>query len=269
MVRGEHIEFTVPERFNLGAYYLDVNLDAGRGNKTAIYHKDTTYSFLDLWRLTNRAGNVLKALGVEPENRVLLILEDCPEWAATWLAVMKIGAVGTHAYTYLHPHDYEYLLDLVRPKVVVVDEVTLERVRQAAAGGKHPRTLLVAGDVRDLRAGEFGFRRLLETADDRLEPEPTHPDDTAFWNFSSGTTGKPKGVPHRHHDGAAAFESFNYVLGYDTAISSSGCRNCSSTTPATSVFFPRGAAAPPSFCSRRRPRRLWSSSSSRNIAPPY
>ncbi|MDZ4345110.1 MAG: AMP-binding protein, partial [Candidatus Binatia bacterium] len=104
MIKGEQFEFSVPEQLNLGSYYLDVNLEAGRGDKTAIYYKDRTYSFLDLWRLTNRVGNVFKGLGVEPENRVLLILEDSPEWVAAWLAAMKIGAVGTHAYTYLMPH---------------------------------------------------------------------------------------------------------------------------------------------------------------------
>ncbi|HJX10322.1 MAG TPA: hypothetical protein VJ733_07440, partial [Candidatus Binatia bacterium] len=63
MVKGEQIEFSLPERLNLGSYYLDVNLEAGRGDKTAIYYKDRTYSFLDLWRLTNRVGNVFKGLG--------------------------------------------------------------------------------------------------------------------------------------------------------------------------------------------------------------
>ena len=71
MIKGEQIEFSLPERLNLGSYYLDVNLEAGRGDKTAIYYKDRTYSFLDLWRLTNRVGNVFKGLGVEPENRIV------------------------------------------------------------------------------------------------------------------------------------------------------------------------------------------------------
>ncbi|MBI1995557.1 MAG: AMP-binding protein, partial [Deltaproteobacteria bacterium] len=48
----------------------------------------------------------------------------------------------------------------------------------------------------------------------RLEVEPTHRDDLAFWNFSGGTTGKPKGVPHMHRDGAISYESFNHILAY-------------------------------------------------------
>lgn len=215
MVKGEIFDFSLPENVNLGSYFLDANLDLGRGDKTAIYYKDKTYSFRDLWVLTNKVGNVLKELRVEAENRVLLVLEDSPEWVAAWLATMKVGAVGTHAYTYLKPQDYTHLLDLVRPKVVVVDHVTLGRVREGAENGRYPVSLLVAGEtVPELRAGEFSLQELIASAGEHLEVESTHRDDPAFWNFSGGTSGKPKGVPHAHRDGVVAYESFNHILSY-------------------------------------------------------
>ena len=99
MVKGEQLDFSLPEQLNLGSYYLDVNLEAGRGDKTALYFNDKTYTFYELWLLTNKVGNVLKELGVESEDRVLLILGDSPEWVAAWLATMKVGGVGTPAYT--------------------------------------------------------------------------------------------------------------------------------------------------------------------------
>ena len=215
MVKGEHIDVPLPEKINLGSFFLDANLESGLGDKTAIFYKEKTYSFFDLWLLTNKVGNVLKGLGVEPENRVLLILEDSPEWVAAWLATLKVGGVGTLAYTFLMPHDYEYLLNLVRPKVVVVDKTTLGRVREASKNQKNPRALLVAGeDVPHLREGEFSLQEMMDSADERLEVEPTHRDDIAFWNFSGGTTGKPKGVPHMNHDTVLSYASFNYIIGY-------------------------------------------------------
>jgi benzoate-CoA ligase family protein len=218
MIKGEQFEVPLAERLNLGSYYLDINLEAGRGDKTAIYYQDKTYSFFDLWRLTNRVGNVLKTLGVETENRVLLILEDSPEWVAAWLATMKIGAVGTHAYTYLTADDYEHLLNLVKPKVVVVDKTTREKVRQGATKSRYPKAFLIAGEkVPDLKPGEeFSLAEMIEGAGDRLEVEPTHRDDLAFWNFSGGTTGKPKGVPHMHRDSVLSYHSFSTILGYKT-----------------------------------------------------
>jgi benzoate-CoA ligase family protein len=215
MIKGEQFEFSVPEKLNLGSYYLDVNLEAGRADNAALYYRDRTYTFLDLCHLTNRIGNVLKRLGVEPEDRVLLILDDSPEWVAAWLATMKVGGVGTHAYTYLTPNDYAYLLNLVRPKVVLVDQTTRERVREAARTVGYSKALLIAGDsIASLHPGEFSLRELMKEADDRLEVEPTHRDDFAFWNFTGGTTGKPKGVPHMHRDSVLSYNSFNYFLGY-------------------------------------------------------
>ncbi|MBI3064376.1 MAG: AMP-binding protein, partial [Deltaproteobacteria bacterium] len=100
-------------------------------------------------------------------------------------------------------------------KVVVVDKTTRAKVREGARGARYPKAFLVAGEgVRDLKRGEFSLGEMIESADDRLEVEPTHRDDLAFWNFSGGTTGKPKGVPHMHRDGAISYESFNHILAY-------------------------------------------------------
>ncbi|MDP2643393.1 MAG: benzoate-CoA ligase family protein [Desulfobacterales bacterium] len=215
MQKGERLDLSIPEEFNLGAYFLDVNLIAGRGENPAIYYQDETISYHGLWALTNRMGNVLRRLGVEPENRVLLVLQDSPEWVAGWLATMKVGGVGTHAYTYLKPDDYAYLFELIRPKVVLVDPTCLDLLRKASEKSKYPEAFLVAGGHSgELRAREYDLSELLGAASQELEIEKTHRDDTAFWNFSGGTTGKPKGVPHMHRDGVVAFESTNHVLGY-------------------------------------------------------
>ena len=215
MIRGEPLEFVIPEALNLGAYYLDSNLEQGRGDKTAIICEGESCTFRELWRLTNRFGNVLKRLGVEPEDRVLLVLEDSIEWAAAWLATLKIGAVGTHAYTYLKPHDYEYLIDLVRPKVIVADEVTLPKLREAARHCRGPKAILVArAAALRLEEREVSLDAMLAQASDELEIEPMHRDDLAFWNFSGGTTGRPKGVPHMHRDGVICAQAWDHGLRY-------------------------------------------------------
>ena len=142
MSRGPEIEIVIPENLNLTTYYLEENITRGRGDKVAVFYQDKRYTFSDLCSLTNRVGNVLKELGVGFEDRVLLILQDSPEWLAGWYATMKIGGVATHAYTYLLPSDYEYFLNYVRPKVVIVDPTTLERVREGAQRSIFHRTIL-------------------------------------------------------------------------------------------------------------------------------
>jgi len=142
MARGPDIDIMIPENINLATYYLEDNLTAGRGDRVAIYYLDETYTFSQLSALTNRVGNVLKELGVGFEDRVLLVLQDSPEWLAGWYAAMKIGGVATHAYTYLLASDYEYFLNYVRPKVVIVDTTTLERVREGAKNSIFPKRSL-------------------------------------------------------------------------------------------------------------------------------
>lgn len=215
MVKGEDIDFSIPEQLNIGSYFLDINLERGRSDRIAIYYENETYTFKDLWALTNKVGNVLRELGVEPENRVLLILQDSPEWVASWLATMKIGGVGTHAYTYLKSSDYEYLMDLVRPKVVIADQTTLDRVRRGSKNSRFPKAILVAGETPEkLGEGEFNFYKMVESVREHLEVEPTHRDDIAFWNFTGGTTGKPRGLPHMHRDWVVAYEACQAVLHY-------------------------------------------------------
>jgi benzoate-CoA ligase family protein len=212
---GPEIEIVIPADLNLTTYYLEENITRGRGDKVAVYYQEKRYTFSDLCSLTNRVGNVLKELDVGFEDRVLIILQDSPEWLAGWYATMKIGGVATHAYTYLLPSDYAYFLNYVRPKVVIVDPTTLERVREGARSSIFHRAILVAGEGHPaLERGEYDLNEMINKASPVLETAATTKNDLAFWNFSGGTTGKSKGVPHMHHDGVVGFESFQYTVHY-------------------------------------------------------
>jgi benzoate-CoA ligase family protein len=212
---GPEIEIVIPEDLNLTTYYLEENITRGKGDKVAVYYQQERYTFSNLCSLTNRVGNVLRELDVGFEDRVLLILQDSPEWLAGWYATMKIGGVATHAYTYLLPSDYEYFLNYVRPKVVIVDSTTLERVREGARHSIFPRAILVAGEGHPpLGRAEYDLNEMINKASPVLDTAATTKNDLAFWNFSGGTTGKSKGVPHMHHDGVVGFESFQYTVHY-------------------------------------------------------
>lgn len=209
------VEIAVPDSFNLSTYILEENIQKGRGEKTALHYRQETYSFNDLSRLTNRVGNILRQFDVGFEDRVLLVLQDSPLWIASWFAAMKVGGVATHAYTYLTPDDYRYFIEYVRPRVVIADDETIGKVRAGAKSAGYARAILVAGARKnDLEKNEHALEPLIERADDRLETAETSRNDVAFWNFSGGTTGKPKGVPHMHHDVVYGFESFNRIVGY-------------------------------------------------------
>ena len=212
MSTGTYQLLPLPQELNMASYILDRNINVGRGERIAIYCQGETYTFNDLFTLTNKAGNTLRELGVGREDRVLVILQDSPEWLANWLGAIKIGGVATHAYSYLLPEDYGYFLNYVRPKVVVVDDMTLDRVRGGLKYSRYPVTLLVKGHSLKLQEGEYDFYAMVKAASKDLEAEPTSKDDFATWTWSGGTTGKSKAVPHMHHDFPYSFESFHQIV---------------------------------------------------------
>jgi len=196
----------VPRAFNLASYFVDRNVEEGRGGRTALMGPGGATTYVELAALTNRSGNVLRELGVRAEERVLLVLADGVEFVALWYGAQKIGAVTAEAYTFLKPKDYAYYLDYTRASVVVADAITLERVREAAVSSRWLRRLLVVGADVELQAGEASFDALAAAAPDGLEPAPTTRDDIAIWKFTTGSTGLPKAAVHPTHSPLLSFD---------------------------------------------------------------
>jgi benzoate-CoA ligase family protein len=198
--------------FNLTSWFVDRHLDEGRGERAALICGDDRVTYAGLAALVNRAGHVLRDFGVRQEERVLLALSDGVEFVATWYAAQKIGAVTAEIYTFLPPKDIAYYLEYTRAGVVVVDETTIDRVREARAelGDRPwPRALLAVGVPPDeLREGEASFDALVAQAPDALDPAPTAPDDIAIWKFTTGSTGMPKACVHRMATPLRSFEHY-------------------------------------------------------------
>src|SRR5256714_7283155 len=84
-----------PDHFNMADYFLYHNLEEGRENKICLYYKDRTYTYGEVARMSNRVGNALRSVGVEIEDRVLIVLPDCPEFVWTWFGAVRIGSLIT------------------------------------------------------------------------------------------------------------------------------------------------------------------------------
>ena len=194
---------------NLATAFLDRNVAEGRGERTALTGPAGSCTYAELAELSNRVGNALLELGVRPRDRVLLALTDSIEFVATWYAVQKIGAVTAEVYTFLQPKDYAYYLDYTAATVVVVDSVTLERVREASASSRARPTLLVI-DARDaeLRDGEVSFDAVVSRQPAALDAAPAMPDDVAIWKFTTGSTGKPKACVHTARSPLFSYEAY-------------------------------------------------------------
>ena len=134
MARTKRRSTRAAVRINMGEYFLYHNVEEGREGKTCLYYRDETYTYGDAARLSNRAGGALRELGVETEDRVLLVLPDCPEFVWTWFAVNRVGGVITMVNPLLPADDYRYYLEYTRARVAVIHESLLENFTQAARG---------------------------------------------------------------------------------------------------------------------------------------
>ncbi|MBI3941030.1 MAG: benzoate-CoA ligase family protein [Acidobacteria bacterium] len=199
--------FALPDRFNMVTLLLERHLSAGRGGHTAIYYGDARITYSELGDLTNRLGNVFLQLGVEPEQRVLLLLNDSPEFVGAFLAAMKIGAVPVPVHVLATPSDLVYFLNDCRARVAVSGDAFLPGLEAARQQAPFLRHVLVAGQT----AGKnLSLAEAIKSSSPSLETFASHKDDVSYWLYTSGTTGLPRGVVHLQHDLVHSIETWGY-----------------------------------------------------------
>src|SRR5437868_4448528 len=192
--------FSLPPTFNAASFFIDRHIQENRGAKVAIESLDQRITYGELFEHTNRAGNTLLALGVRPQERVLLLLLDTPEFLYSFFGAIKIGAVAIPVNTQAKPHDLEYIINDSRATVAVVSESLLSQLQTIPRENvTNLREILVA-DAPNHPPHLLCLRSLMEASSADLAAEPTSKDDPAFWLYSSGSTGVPKGCVHLHHD---------------------------------------------------------------------
>src|SRR2546422_9673891 len=201
----------LPAQFNVASWFVDKNVAEGRGASPAFLLEDRTLTYADVQELVNRTGNALLELGVEMETRVLMLCLDAPEFIGTFWGAIKIGAVPVPVNTLMRTADYLYFLGDSRAKVAVISAPLLAEAAPALVDAKRLKHVLIAGG----NHGQFvSYEDRIAKASATLEAAPTSRDDVAFWLYSSGSTGFPKGAGHLHHDMGVGSDTYGLqVLG--------------------------------------------------------
>ena len=177
-------------------YFLDRNVEEGRGDKRCLYWRDQAFTYREVQAAASRLGNALRALGIGTEDRVLIVLSDRPEFAFAWFGAAKIGAVIAMVSPLLPAEEYLHYFEYTRAKVAIVESAALERLDALRERFTHLRHLLVVGEP----GPHLSFDEACARASDRLTNADTHRDDPAIWLFTSGSTGKPKAAVHLQQD---------------------------------------------------------------------
>src|SRR5712691_9768262 len=139
---------SIPDRFNAAAFFVDRQIVEGRAGRPAFYHEDRVVTYGEIFESVNRVGNALLDLGVQMEDRVLLMLLDAPEFVTSFFGAMKLGAVPVPVNTLMRTADYRFFLDDSRAKVAIVSESLLVEAGPALANAKHLKHVVVAGGAK-------------------------------------------------------------------------------------------------------------------------
>jgi benzoate-CoA ligase family protein len=187
---------SAPERFNAATFFVDRHVVEGRGDRTAFRFGGRSVTYGDLAARVDRFATALAATGVvDLESRLLLVLDDTPDFAAAFWTAAKLGAVAVPVSPGLARAEYEFLLNDSRARVAVIESrlaVMFDAIRPRCPFLEH---VVVAGDG-CLGAGD-GVPPSRPAAD-------TLRDDVVYWGYTSGSTGRPKAAVHSHKDFVAA-----------------------------------------------------------------
>lgn len=204
-----------PESFNLCEYFLDRNLEEGRGDKPALFVADEERSYSELEQRSRKVAAALRRAGVRPEERVLIVLPDGFEFAETWFGILRAGAVFAMVNPLQKREDFAYYLEYTKARVVVAHADAMPELAPAAKAAALLESVWVVGPA---AAGFDAYEDVLarEQPDSAAaRTEPTRKGDVAGWLFTSGSTGRPKACVHVHEDFAYSTETYALrVAGY-------------------------------------------------------
>ena len=181
--------FNPPEYYNCADYYLDNRIQEGLEDKVALLTSEGDFTYGTVQIQANRMGNMLREVGVAPEQRVLILLPDCMEFVAALFGILKIGAVVVMINPDQEAEIIQHILDYSRATAAIVHKDYHKKFQEISREAPLLKHVHVVGD---------DTQKTLDAFSSQLENFPTHKNDPAIWLFSGGTTGLPNAIVQPH-----------------------------------------------------------------------
>ncbi|MDY7223767.1 acetate--CoA ligase [Halalkalibacterium halodurans] len=201
-------------KVNLAYEAIDRHAESNRQDKVALYYSDATrdeqYTFADMKKYTDKAGNVLRDAGVSKGDRVFIFMPRSPELYFALLGAVKVGAIVGPLFEAFMEGAVRDRLEDSEAKVLITTPDLLQRVPVDQL--PHLETVFIVGDHVEEEGPYRDFLSKLTQASDDLEIEWVDREDGLILHYTSGSTGKPKGVLHVHNAMIQHYQTGKWVL---------------------------------------------------------
>jgi acetyl-CoA synthetase len=211
----KNIDWFPGGKLNAAYNAIDRHAKGARKDKVALIYDDgegnsQRFTFQQIYELTNKFANVLKKLGIKKQERVFFFLQRSPELYVGFLGAIKYGAVASPMFPAFGPDAIKDRLLDSGANALITDSELKKRVYEVKDQLPELKHMIIVG--KDVSPKEVSWEKEMAAASPSFDAVPMDPEEMMYMLYTSGTTGKPKGVVHVHQDIVQCHLSTYWVL---------------------------------------------------------